>query len=247
MTISIEHEDQRFWELTGGNSLITVFLDGKRKVYIKNYTLDYIFHKMGYEKYFSLCSISSLKSDNKPKNLTEEEEKDFFEKRTLKIAIFIREFIECENVQYDSRKEVFIISNGNEITELSSKDIDDIFDDFKDIYCLAGGKPLFEGAKPITEKGKDVLEKFRAATEKVNRKNNGVHTIDSIIMGITAKHQSYNFINIWNLTMWQLMKTHSAMYKNDNIYFTNIGIYTGNIDSTKMKMKQKELDWSIRD
>jgi len=239
-------EEQRFWELTYGAEWVTCLI-GQKTIYIHNYKLKYIFETLGVEKYLRLCSTASYK-DNIPINLNNIELEKLNKEIVLSYAIFLHEFVMCDRVQYNERNKEFIIFNKEKDIILSENEMNILFDNFKQIYCLGNPKEdkLFSGAKPITEKGKELLEIFRKATAKVNSAKSGVHTIDSIIMGVTSKHPSYNLLNIFELTMWQLMKTHSAMYKNDSIYFTNIGVYTGNIDTKKSKIKPEELDWSVR-
>lgn len=240
-------QEQRYWELTYGVEWVSCYIGTNKKVYLHNYKLKYIFETLGVEKYLHFCSISGFK-DNQPSDLNQLEIEKLNKEMMFNYAIFLHEFVQCDNVQYDAMSEEFRIKNNLEEIILSNTEMNELFDNFREIYCLgdSGGKDLFEGAKPITEEGKKDLAFFRKAAAKINAKHDGNHTIDSIVMGITAKHPSYNLLNIFDLTVWQLMKTHSTMYKVDDVYFTKIGIYTGNIDTKKSKIKPKELDWSTR-
>ena len=239
-------QEQRYWELTYGTELVTCYI-GNKKIYLHNYRLKYIFETLGVEKYLHLCGISGFKN-NQPSGLSQLEIEKLNKEIILNYAIFLHEFVQCDSVQYDVISKEFRIKNNSDEFTLSDNEMNELFDNFREIYCLgdSSGKDLFENAKPITEEGKQDLDFFRKAAAKINSQQNGSHTIDSIIMGITAKHPSYNLLNIFDLTIWQLIKTHSAMYKMDDIYFTKIGIYTGNIDTQKSKIKPKELDWSTR-
>ena len=157
------------------------------------------------------------------------------------------EFVECDNIQYDHEANEFLLTVGETMVILKEQDVNDVFAAFKEIYSLGGGKVAFADAKPKTKEHEDFLAVIRKAQAKIDRKKNGEHTVDSILIGVTSKHPSYNLLNIWDLTVWQLMETYSVLHKIDGAYFTKIGIYTGNIDMKKSKITNKELDWSIRD
>ncbi len=184
----------------------------------------------------------------------QELEKDEAVQKQLLIsyAIFISLVIVCDKVQYVQETSCFRIYNGEEMIDLSDKDMDIIMQAFKEVYCLTGGSgkssKMIDNAKPVTEQGKKDIEIFKQAMAKIDASRNGITTIDSMIAGIAAKTGSpYNYFNIWNLTVWQLFSVHAHMYKEQNIYFTNIGIYTGNIDTKENKIKPKDMSWSCRD
>lgn len=242
---SVINKEERYWELTCGKEFVTVYISQNKKVYVRNFKLDYIFNTLGVNQYLYLTGISLFKEKELPDDMTDQEIEQIHKNMIMNYAIFLKTFVKCDNVQYDNVNNQFRIFNDNEIIILTNDELNILFDDFKNIYFLAGEEP-FADAKPITERGKELLDIFRKAKVKVDAKKNGVMTIDSVIMGVTAKHPSYNLFNIWGLTMWQLMQTHNTLYQIDDIYFINIGIYTGNIDTKKMKTKPEELRWSVR-
>ena len=241
-------KEQRFWELTRGKKLITVRLDDERTVYLKNHSLDYIFSKMGFNHYMFLCSVSSYKDRELPQGLSELERQQINKEMILHVAVFLREFVQCHNVQYNESANEYrlLFEDSEKIIDLTEMDMSIIFKTFREVYCLSDGKQAYNDAKPITDRGKKFLEMMRKGKASIEAKNGGSHTIDSIIMGVTSKHNSYNLLNVWELTMWQLMQTHKIMYKIDGAYFYKIGVYTGNIDTEKSKTTNKELDWSTR-
>lgn len=237
--------DEMYEELAAGLEDITCKLDDNRKVYIKNYTLNYIYNKMKIQKYISLCGISGYKMAELPE-MNAIEQIVFNKQMDLKIAIFLNEFVKQDNIQYDESTDEFIVIVGKSETRLTRADIDKVFENFREIYCLTGGKQPFNEAKPITDEGKELLEIFRKAQVKIDTKKNGNVTMGSIMLGVSVKHPSINLINIKEYTVWQLMQTHSWLYKVDDVYFTKLGIYTGNIDTKKANIKPEELNWSGR-
>ena len=224
-----------------------------KQVYINNFTLDYIFddeNGLGISKYLDLCAISSLKDSEKYKELEKDEAVQ--KQIVFSYAVFINLVLACDKVQYVQDTNCFRIYVGEKMIDLSEEDMNIIMNNFKEIYCLTGGsngnKRLIDEAKPITEQGKKDVEIFKQAIAKVDATKNGVTTIDSMIAGIASKTGSpYNYFNIWDLTVWQLFSVHAHMYKEQNIYFTNIGIYTGNINAKENKIKPKDMSWSCRD
>lgn len=237
--------DIRDAELTYGAEWITVCLSGDKVVYIRNLSLREIFdpRKLGISNYFHWCSISNYGAE-KPSNLTEKEEKEYKNQIELFRAAFLKLFVMCDNVQSlgDSNYRLVI---GEDFVSISEDELYMIFDAFREIYYLSSGKQPFADLVAKTERGKKGLEMFRKAKAADNARQHGEHTIWGIILGVATHSHSYNLLNIWDLKMWQLMKTHSQMFKNDNIYFTKLAIYTGNMDTSKNKIKPKELDWSI--
>ena len=240
-------KEQRRWELVCGKELVTVFLSGSRKIYIRNYKLNYIFKELGYSQYMTLCSVASYNKDEIPNTLSEAEKESIKQQMVFNTAVFFNEFVECDNIKYDHEANEFLLTVGETMVILKEQDVNDVFTAFKETYSLGGGKVAFADAKPKTKEHEDFLAVIRKAQAKIDRKKNGEHTVDSILIGVTSKHPSYNLLNIWDLTVWQLMETYSVLHKIDGAYFTKIGIYTGNIDMKKSKITNKELDWSIRD
>lgn len=240
-------KEQRRWELTCGKELVTVNLSSQKRVYIKNHNLKYIFETLGFSQYMSLCSVSAYNKNDVPSGFSEDEIHKLNEQMVFNTAIFLKEFVLCDNIQYNPQDNEYRIGNNNEFIALNKEDMNEIFSAFREIYSLSGEKVAFADAKPKTKEHEEFLAVIRKAQANIDRKKNGERTIDGIIMGVTSKHPSYNLTNIWDLTMWQLMETYTTLHKIDNAYFTKIGIYTGNIDMKKSKITNKELDWSVRD
>ena len=241
--------EQRRWELVCGAEWITVFLSGNRKVYVRNHKLDHIFRTMGFAHYMSLCSIASYNENEVPDNFSEAELRQLKNDMILNKAVFIKEFVKCDDVRYDEKENEFLVILGESYVVLNADDMSEIFNSFKEIYCIVTNqKQPFADAKPRNAADEEFLAIIRKAQNNINRKKNGIHTIDSVIMGVTSKTGSnYNLANVWDLTVWQLMEVNSIMHKDDSAYFTKIGIYTGNIDAKKAKIESKDLDWTVRE
>lgn len=244
-------EDKRFWYLTRGTEWIPIQLDDSKKVYIHNFSLGYVFddETMGYDKYMTMCSIPSYANKPVPEDWSEAEKEKLNNEIIFAYAVFLKTFVKCDEIQYDRLSKEFRLSLGDDKIRLSDSDMKKIFSEFKIIYCIGNSEENvpWKNAKPRNKEDEEFLAIMRAAKMKIDEKKNGKFTIDSIAMGVATKHYSYNLFNIWDLTMWQLMETHSKMYENDNSYFTKIGIYTGSIDTKKNKINPSELSWSTRD
>lgn len=246
-------KNKRYWQLTRGTEWVTVWLDNEREVYIHNFSLGYIFDEdaMGYEKYMSLCAITTYIDKPIPQEWSEIEKQKIKNDIVFSYAIFFKTFVKCDDVQYIPTENEFRLlfhKDGSHIA-LSESDIKQIFVAFREIYCM--GNPQdnvpWKDAKPRNKEDEEFLAIMREMQMKVDRKKNGEYTIDSIIMGVSAISSTYNLFNIWDLKMWQLMNTHSRMNKKDSIHYTRTGIVAGTIDTKKNNINPSELSWSIRD
>ena len=247
--MSEQEKEERFWQLTRGAEWIPVHLGKERTIYIRNFNLGYIFDVMGFVQYMTMCSIPSYGDKPIPEEWSDADKEQLNNEIVFSYAVFLKTFVKCNDVQYNPQKKEFVLVVDDNYIVLNDSDINKIFEVFRETYALGNGKDNvpWSNAKPRNKEDEEFLRVMRQAKMKIDAKKNGKHTIDSIIMGVTAKHQSYNLFNIWDLTMWQLMETHSKMYGIDNAYFTKLGIYTGNIDTKKSKIEPNELSWSVRD
>lgn len=242
-------EDELTWYLVKGRKEIPVVLENDMVVFIYNFNLGYIFETIGYSKYITMCSVPRIKKNVNTSEIDNEKAVCQF---LMLYSMFFETFVRCEKVQVDILKEeIRLVLPDNTNVILNDSDIEKIFSVFNKIYCLDGytdGKgELWNNAKARNKEDEEFLKVMRSAQHKINMKNNGEQTIDSLILGVTARHNSYNLLNIWELTIWQLIRTNAKLQKIDDSYYTQIGIYTGNIDVKKNKIKNHELSWSVKD
>lgn len=90
-----------------------------------------------------------------------------------------------------------------------------------------------ERAKKFMER----LKKQRAEVEKVKKQKINLH---SIISAVGWKSQSFDFIS--KLNIYQLYEGYNRLRFIDNYNHTMTGIYTGNIDGSKIKLP--DIDWA---
>jgi hypothetical protein len=119
---------------------------------------------------------------------------------------------------------------------------EDKFDYIKNLVKIANNvsDPKEEEYKPGNERARKFLEKIkqqRAEIEKVKKPKMNLH---SIISAVGWKAQSFKFIN--DLTIYQLYEGFRRLEYMDNYKFTMTGIYTGNIDGTKIKLP--DINWA---
>lgn len=80
------------------------------------------------------------------------------------------------------------------------------------------------------------LAETKAAVQKAKMKQGKAITVESMIVGICAKDPSLNFLNIYELTYYQFMKTVHGIHKVDD-YDTSIQSLLAGADPKKVKPK----------
>lgn len=217
---------------------------------IRNYKLKEIFDKkiMGLDKYYmniNLCTL--LPKDILPREaLAHDELKDI---TLFKICLFVEQikdkFIEfldlfttdkwmfnpdfCEFVtSYDKNRKVIDESLMHEIFKIT-----------QEMYCVV--RPKKESDRDdIDDEMKAMLLEFE---EQKAKAKGGVHiTLLSIIEFVSTKHPSLNLINIWEYTMYKLMKTYYRLEHISNYEQTVSAMYSGTISSKDIDLEK--MHWA---
>lgn len=218
---------------------------------IKNYKLGEIFNDIGITKYLQMTGLISRSPS------------DFIDKKYLKEISSVTMFdIFCmsyemqelfmETMKFFTGYEWRFVANRAfvefQATNTSDKDVhinkenhEHILNTIKEMYCLSEVKKESE-REDIDDRMKEILAEFEEEENKVNKAKGGKITIFSIIDGVSTKHPSINILNIWNLTMFQLMRNFYSLGKNINEDRVMNGIYSGVIDSKKIDLDK--IHWA---
>ncbi len=68
-----------------------------------------------------------------------------------------------------------------------------------------------------------------------------------IITLVNCQEFKYDYDTVWDLHLNVFLASLRQIMKNKGTYFNHVGIFTGNIDSKKMKNKSKALNWFYED
>lgn len=126
---------------------------------------------------------------------------------------------------------------------VNKQNLETVFENIRQIYCIGKPKPEYDISKATGSEVLDMLKEFEEIKKKQNKEKEPI-TYESIVESISVKHPSYNLMNIWDLTLHQLMRTYYRMEHIDNYNHVLQGIYSGAISSKDIKMK--EIHWSKR-
>jgi len=96
-----------------------------------------------------------------------------------------------------------------------------------------------EEYNPANERARLLIEKIKKNRENAPKVKDNT-SLQSIISGVAWK--SYVGISVWDLTIYQLYDAYNRLQLIDNYNNVQNGIYTGNIDQSKINFK--DLSWS---
>lgn len=118
-----------------------------------------------------------------------------------KVLLDALSFFLCENVTYDETANVCKTESGGVITR-------EVYDELASVILkISCVQQRRETAKKFAnERAKKIFEKIQKARETKRRRGNGDpnYTIANIVSKLSSKHPSYNLLNIWDLTVYQL-------------------------------------------
>lgn len=149
------------------------------------------------------------------------------------------------SVRYVQELDVFVVSyNG-----INGKITEENFEEFLECIRIVYTIPLAEKESErmdIDDEMAELLKEFEEAEAKVNNEKGVGVTITSIIEGVSSKHPSINLTNIWNYTMYKLMRTYYRLEQIESSNNIMTGIYSGCIETQKIDLKEyhwaKKLD-----
>jgi len=229
-------------------------------ILIRNYKLKEIFSKrngLGLDKYNYLISLAILEvkdilKDSKIDNIKDLKMYDIictdFE--------FNRWFIEFLNTftylewEYVVIKE-FVAYEDNDINKkrfrMNKAKFDGFMEIMKQIYSVGRNKSKskFDPSKAVDEETRKIVEEL-AEAERIARskKKKGNVTLSSIINQLSAKENSYSLLNIWDLTVYQVMMQYYGTEQNENYEYILDSVYHGVFDLKKSGTNLESIFWA---
>lgn len=217
------------------------------RLIIKPKTLGEI-EELGVSEYFRLINLTTLTKEKiVGKKLKEVFEKYSFyqivvnydELRELYLE-FIRTFVlhdEDENsVRYEPVVDTIFVTYKDTIGKINNANFEDFLEFMRFVYHITIVKKESE-REDIDEEMAELLKEFEEVEEKITKDKGNEVTLTSMIEAICVKHNSLNLFNIWDYTMYQFIKTYYRIEQIDNSNNIMTALYTGNIDSKKIDIK----------
>lgn len=149
------------------------------------------------------------------------------------------------SVRYVDELDVFVVSYNGVNGKITEKNFDDFLECIRTVYNVPVAEKESERTD-IDDEMAELLKEFEEAEAKVNNEKGVGITITSIIEGVSVKHPSINLINIWDYTMYKLMRTYYRIEQIESSNNIMTGIYSGCIETKKIDLKEyhwaKKLD-----
>ena len=218
---------------------------------IKNHTIGKIFKDIGLTKYLQLSSIATRDVKD---YISREYLDQFKDISVFDIFCMTQEmndtFIEFLNLftEYEWKfvhnnlfTEFYAKNENGKSVHISKENIQEIFETIKMMYCLDSSKKESE-REDIDDRMKEILAELEEEESKVNESKGTKVTILSIMLGLASKHNSINLLNMWDYTIYQIIKTYHYVEKIDNEDRVVQGIYAGTIDGKKIDLEK--LHWA---
>ena len=229
-------------------------------ILIRNYKLKEIFSKrngLGLDKYNYLISLAILEvkdilKDSKVDNIKDLKMYDIictdFE--------FNKWFIEFLNTftyikwEFGQFNDFVAYDSDKKRIRLTEKKFDGFMELMRQIYSVSRGnksKSKFDPSMAVNkdEETRQILESLAEAERKArSKKKKGNVTLSSIINQLSAKENPYSLLNIWDLTVYQLMMQYYGTEQNENYHYIINSVYAGVFDLKKSGTSLESIFWA---
>jgi len=219
-------------------------------IVIRNYELGEIFKDLKLDKYnyllsFAVLDVKDIFKDSKI-NIDKLKKYDVI----CDIPEFNNWFIEFLNTftylkwEFGKFRDFVTYSDGKRIRITEDK-FDGFMELFKKMYCVNRSKTeeKYDLSWATSDKAREMMEEFAEDERKQNASKSKI-TLNGIINGICSESNGYTLLNIWNLTMYQLMSQYYSIEQNKNYGFVMSSIYNGVYDTTKNKLNIEDIHWA---
>lgn len=193
-----------------------------------NYKLKNIFKDITLLNYYSLINVCT----EKPEELLTNEQK------AKSFVLFLNCFTNKKWI-YNPKRHLFVtdVKTKDELVILNIDNLQYILDVFKMMYCIEEIKNKSE-QEDVDDEWKEILKKFEEEEQKVNESlSKQAITLNSIVLGVSCKHPSLNLLNIWDYTVYMILKTYRELNIIDSENRVYSAIYSGICDSLKINLE----------
>ena len=241
--------------------LETTLLRGKNvwfdDIEIKNLTLAQI-EEMGMLEYLTLINFSTLTKEKLIDKKVANYFRDYsffnlitmFEPLLDMFINFLKTFTVYDaddelGVAYIKELNIFVVNNGEHKGRIRESNIEELLAFVRTVYCIPKVQKESE-RDDIDDEMAELLREFEEAEAKIANENNTGTSINSVIEAVSTKHPNLNILQIWDCTMYQLMRTYYRLELLADVENVMRGIYSGCIDTKKINLKEyhwaKKLD-----
>jgi hypothetical protein len=134
---------------------------------------------------------------------------------------------------------VFLIKHDCGIGVLDSSNYMKFLDIVKMNCCLKFDADTYA---PANERAREMIERIKKNKQKKEGIVKNDRSLIKMIAGVANKSKHYNHFNVWDLTLYQFYDVCNKENILDNIHYTLLGYYSGNI--RKEDVDFKSLDWT---
>jgi len=230
---------------------------------IKPLTIGEIVDDVGYEKYLELLSVLLINKNKIAHLFNNDEVKNNLRNFDLflmdeglvgKLIEFFKVFLKNESVSLvdgdvviiDGEEKVIVDEEENVIDERERVFVNrDNYDEFLDVFCqmyyVRDAKE--QKYKPANKKAEEFIRKLEEKNKQYAKvKKTNEKSLFDVISGVAWKAPNMNIFEIWDLTVYQLYDAYYRLEIIDEYEKIYTGIYSGAVDSKKIKLK--EYDWT---
>ncbi len=147
------------------------------------------------------------------------------DKQLLQTFVEIFNFFFLENVSFYEKSFILLDKDTQNTDDISQNDIHgviiednftEILDLIQQICCISDEDEIIDDKKFKNKRAKELYYKMKKAAkkERQNKKIDINFTLANIISAVSNKHPSLNFINIWDLTIFQLLDAFNRLQIN---------------------------------
>lgn len=147
------------------------------------------------------------------------------DEQLLQTFVEIFNFFFLENVSFYEKSFILFDKDTQNTDDISQNDIHgviiednftEILDLIQQICCISDEDEIIDDKKFKNKRAKELYYKMKKAAkkERQNKKIDINFTLANIISAVSNKHPSLNFINIWDLTIFQLLDAFNRLQIN---------------------------------
>ena len=210
-------------------------------ILVKNYSLGEIFKNVKLDTYYKLISLSTVEI----KDIIQADKVDIGKLKLYDILYdiyndWIIEFLNTFTYLKWERgmfRDFVAINDGRRIRFTEDK-FEGFMELFKKMYVVSRGEKddKYDLSLATSDKVREMMQEFAEDERKRNAKKSKI-TLNGIIAGICSTSNRYDFFNIQDLTMYQLMTIYYVNENRDNYQYIMQSAYSGIYDLSKTKIE----------
>lgn len=214
-------------------------------ILVRNYKLGEIFKDLKLDKYYKLISLATVEL----KDIIQADKVDINKLKLYDVLYdiyndWIIEFLNTftylkwEKGIENGKFRDFVAYKDEKRIRFTEDKFDGFMELFKKVYVVSRGQKddKYDLSLATTDKAREMMKEFAEDERQRNAKKSKI-TLNGIIAGICSTSNCYDFFNIQDLTMYQLMTIYHVNENRDNYQYIMQSAYVGMYDLSKTKME----------